>query len=175
MVYITAFILTLFLTHIARALPRGCSDAISPESDDALRLSYGDSDAQYAITNPVPAAQYKVTYDPKFDNELGSMDRVACSDGRHGLAARFAQFRNVPTFPYIGGAHDIHWNSPNCGSCWKLTNTANNASITITTIDRAGHGFNIAETAFEELNGGEVGEGMLQVEAHKVPIQVCGL
>ena len=88
---------------------------------------------------------------------------------------RFAMFRDLPTFPYIGGALDIVWNSPNCGSCWKLTNIANNESITITTIDTAGHGFNIAESAFEDLNGGEVGEGVVQVEAHRVPIQVCGL
>ena len=175
MVYIRTFILTLFLIHIARALPRGCSDAISLESDDPRRLSYGDGDAQYTIPNPVPVGQYKVTYDPSFDNPVGSMGRVACSDGRHGLAARFAMFRDIPTFPYIGGAFDIAWNSPNCGSCWQLTNTANNATITITTIDTAAHGFNIAESAFEDLNGGEVGEGMLQVEAHRVPIQVCRL
>lgn len=172
MVYITTFILTLFLTHIARALPRGCSDLVSPESDG---LSYGDGDAQYTIPNPVPVAQFKVTYDPSFDDPVGSMDEVACSDGHYGLAARFAMFRDVPTFPYIGGAFDIAWNSPNCGSCWKLTNTANNATITITTIDTASHGFNIAESAFEDLNGGEVGEGVLQAEAHRVPIEVCGL
>jgi hypothetical protein len=175
MVYITTFILTLFLAHIARALPRACSDLISPESDDPLRLSYGDGDAQYTISNPAPAAQYKVTYHPSYDYQAGSMDRVACSDGRHGLAARFAKFRDLPTFPYIGGAFDIAWNSPNCGSCWKLTNIANNESITITAIDKAALGFNIAESAFEDLNGGEVGEGVLQVEAHRVPIQVCGL
>ena len=176
MVYITTFILTLFLAHIARALPRGCSDFIHPESDDPRGLSYGEGDAQYTIHDPVPAAQYKVTYNPTFDNPVGSMGKVACSDGPHGLAARFAMFRDIPTFPYIGGAFDIAWNSPNCGSCWKLTNIANNASITITTIDKtAGYGFNIAESAFEDLNGGEVGEGVMQVEAHRVPIQVCGL
>jgi len=175
MAYITTFILTLFLAHIARALPRACSDLVSPGSDDPSSFSYGDGDAQYTISNPVPVSQYKLTYDPSFDNQDGSMDRVACSDGPHGLAARFAMFRDIPTFPYIGGAFDIVWNSPNCGSCWKITNTANNASITVTTIDTAGHGFNIAESAFEDLNGGEVGDGVLQVEAHKVPIQVCGL
>lgn len=175
MVYITTFILALFLTHTARAQPHACSDLISPESDEPLRLSYGDGDAQYTISNPAPAAQYKVTYDPSFDNPVGSMDSVACSDGRYGLAARFAMFREIPTFSNIGGAFDIAWNSPNCGSCWQLTNTANNLSITITTIDTAGHGFNIAESAFEYLNGGDVGEGILQAEAHKVPIQVCGL
>lgn len=172
MVYLTKLILTLFLAHVAFALPRACGD---PESDDLRDLSYGDGDTQYTIPNPVPVAQYKVTYDPRYDNRHGSMDKVACSDGRYGLAARFATFRDLPTFPYIGGAFNIHWNSPNCGSCWKLTNTANNASITITTIDTVGHGFNIAESAFEDLNGGEVGEGMVQVEAHRVAIQVCGL
>lgn len=172
MVYITTFILTLLLTHIARALPRACSGFISPESDG---LSYGEGEAQYIISNPVPAAQYKVTYDPSFDNPVGSMDSVACSNGRHGLAARFALFRDVPTFPNIGGAFDIVWNSPNCGSCWNLTNTANNLSITMTAIDKAGHGFNIAEYAFEYLNGGEVGEGILQAEAQRLPVEACGL
>ncbi|KAN0126369.1 Cerato-platanin domain containing protein [Russula decolorans] len=172
MVYITTFILTLFLTHIARALPRACSDSISPESDG---LSYGDGEAQYTIPNPVPLAQFKVTYDPSFDIPVGSMDSVACSDGHHGLAARFAMFRDVPTFPYIGGTFDIVWNSPNCGSCWNLTNTANNLSITMTAIDKAGHGFNIAESAFEDLNGGEVGEGILQAEARRLPVEFCGL
>ena len=175
MVHLTTFILTLFLAHIARALPRACSDLSSPESDGTRGYAYGDGDAQYAMPNPVPVAQYKVSYDPTYDNEVGSMDRVACSDGRHGLASRFAMFREIPTFPYIGGAFDIVWDSPNCGSCWKLTNTANNASIAITAIDSAGHGFNIAESAFEDLNGGEVGDGIMQVEAHKVPIQICGL
>lgn len=177
MVYITTFILTLLLSHIARALPRACGDVIviSLESDSPRGLSYGDGDGQYTIPNPVPMAQYKTSYDPTYDNQDVSMDKVACSDGRHGLAARFATFRDIPTFPYIGGAFDIVWNSPNCGSCWLLTNTANNMSITITTIDTAGLGFNIAESAFEDLNGGDVGEGILQVEAHRVPIQVCGL
>ncbi len=57
----------------------------------------------------------------------------------------------------------------------KITNTANNVSITITAIDSAGFGFNIAEDAFEDLNDGEVGNGVVQVEAHRLPIQACGL
>jgi len=175
MIYITTFILTLFLMHIARALPRACSDLIAPESDDPRGLLYGDGDAQYTIPGPIPLAQYKVTYDPTYDNQDGSMSSVACSDGHNGLAARFAKFRDIPTFPYIGGAFDIVWNSPNCGSCWKITNTANNVSITITAIDTAGFGFNIAEDAFEDLNDGEVGNGVVQVEAHRLPIQACGL
>ncbi len=176
MIYITAFILTLFLSHIARALPRGCDDLIAPELDGPRGHSYGDGDGQYTIPNPVPVAQYKVTYEPAYDNPDRSMDTVACSDGRHGLAARFPKFRDIPTFPNVGGAFDIHWNSHNCGTCWKITNTANNISIAFTAIDRAGHGgFHIAESAFEYLNGGEIGSGILQVEGHRVAVQVCGL
>ena len=175
MIYITAFILTLFITQIAGAVPHTCGDLTSPESDDTRDLSYGDSTAQYAIADPAPAQKYKVTYDPIYDNPSGSMNAVSCSDGQNGLASRFPLFGDVPNFPHIGGAFNIVWNSTHCGDCWVLTNPANNASINFTAIDFTGTGFNIAQEAFEELNGGKTGTGTLQVKAHTVHRSVCGL
>ncbi len=171
MIYITAFILTLFLTPIARAVPRSCGD-----SDDPRGLSYGDGTAQYAIPNSVPLQPllYQVTYDPTYDNPDGSMNSVSCSDGQNGLAPRFPIFSDLPTFPYIGGAFNIVWNSTNCGECWNLTNPVNEASILLTGIDHTAAGFNIAEEAFEALNGGVL-DGTLNVEAHVVPASACGL
>ena len=177
MIYITAFVLTLFLTQIARSQPQTCGDRIFPESDDTRGLSYGDGDAQYAITNPVSESvqQFKVTFDQTYDNPGGSMDTVSCSNGQNGLASRFPTFGDVPNFPHIGGAFNIVWNSTNCGACWILTNPVNNASINFTAIDFAGNGFNIAQEAFEDLNGGVIGNGTLEVEANTVAASVCGL
>jgi hypothetical protein len=103
------------------------------------------------------------------------MNNVACSNGANGLAARFPTFGDVPSFPFIGGALDVVWNSPNCGSCWNLTNAGTGNSINIVAIDTAGAGFNIAQEAFVQLNGGQVGQGVVDVFATKVSPSVCGL
>jgi len=166
MIYLTTFFLTLFLTHIARALPRGCHDLISPETDTNQHgLTYDDT--QFGPPFPL-----KATYDQTFDNPNGLLNNVACSDGPNGLASRYPTFSNIPSFPYIGGAFDIAWNSPNCGSCWAIANTANNITVHITAIDTAGHGFNIAKQAFDTLNGGP-GGNTLVVEAWKVSFYPC--
>jgi hypothetical protein len=48
-------------------------------------------------------------------------------------------------------------------------------SVQITAIDTAGSGFNIAQEAFEKLNGGQIGQGVVDVFANKVSPTVCGL
>jgi hypothetical protein len=117
----------------------------------------------------------RATYDTTFDNKSGSLNNVACSNGANGLVARFPTFGDIPKFPFIGGAFDVVWNSPNCGSCWSLTNPATGASINLVAVDTAGSGFNIAQEAFVQLNGGQIGQGVLDVVASKVAPSVCGL
>ncbi len=166
MIYLTTFILSLFLSHIVCALPRGCDRLISPETETyQLGLTYDDT--QYAQPSPL-----KATYDQTFDNPGGSVMGVACSDGLNGLAKTYPTFGNLPHFPYIGGAYDIVWNSTNCGSCWRITNTANNAIVFVTAIDTAGHGFNIATKAFKKLNDGQLGNALV-VNAVKVSPYPC--
>ncbi|EJC99995.1 cerato-platanin-like protein [Fomitiporia mediterranea MF3/22] len=95
----------------------------------------------------------KATYDQTYDNASGSMNGVACSNGANGLASRFPTFGDLPTFPNVGGAHAVTgWNSTKCGSCWKLTYQG--TSITLTAIDTAGVGFNIALEALDTLTDG---------------------
>ena len=118
-----------------------------------------------------PSTTLRATY----DNKNGSLNSVACSNGANGLAGRFATFGDIPSFPFIGGAFDVVWNSPNCGACWSLTNTATGVSISITAVDTAGSGFNIAQEAFVVLNGGQIGQGVADVVATKVSPSVCGL
>jgi hypothetical protein len=170
MIYPTAFILALFLTHIACALPRARRDPISPES--STPDSYGGAEYRFRIPSPLRA-----TSDKKFDNPEGSLNSVACSDGEHGLAARFPKFGDIPGFAFIGGAYDIAWNSPNCGGCWLITNKVNGSesSVFVVTIDTAEAGFNIAEAAFKPLNFGQLGGGPLDVVATKLNPQACGL
>lgn len=123
----------------------------------------------------VPATTLKATFDTTYDNKNGSLNSVACSNGANGLVGRFPTFGDVPSFPFIGGAFDIVWNSPNCGGCWSLTNAATGVSIHITAIDTAGAGFNIAQEAFVQLNGGQIGQGVVDVVGTKVSPSVCGL
>jgi hypothetical protein len=167
MIYLTTFILTLFLAHIARALPRTCGDPAFPDLETPDQ--YGDAQFDFTIPSPL-----RTTYDNTFDNAQGSLNGVACSNGVNGLASRYPTFGDLPSFPHIGGAFDIVWNSPNCGGCWKITNKASQASIYITAIDTAGAGFNVAGAAYKELNSGRLG-GALEVTAQKVPPSVCGL
>jgi hypothetical protein len=171
MIYLTTFFLTLFLTHIARALPRGCHDLISPETDTNQHdFAYGDT-LVVPISSPVTA-----TYDTDYDDRSSSTNKVACSNGKNGLSSRYPTLGDFPSFPYIGGAYGIVWNSTNCGSCWKITNTANNFWIHLTAIDSAGPGlFNLATEAFETLNNGEIGSGTLTANAEQVSSHYCGL
>jgi len=124
---------------------------------------------------PTTPSTFRTTFDMTYDNKSGSMNNVACSNGANGLTARFPTFGDVPSFPFIGGAFDVVWNSPNCGSCWTLTNTVTGKSINIVAVDAAGAGFNIAQEAFVQLNGGQIGQGFLDVFATKVSPSVCGL
>jgi Cerato-platanin len=164
MIYFTTFILALFLAQIARALPQGsCRDPVYPESSIP--------DDQFPFPDPPPLM---ATYDPTFDNPQGSLNKVACSDGQNGLVSKYPTFDKLPTFPYIGGAYDIVWNSTNCGGCWRITNRANNWSIHIIAIDTSGAGFNIAEEAYRTLSGGGLGDPLL-VTAQKRSASVCGI
>jgi len=52
-------------------------------------------------------------------------------------------------------------------------NPANGISIPMTAIDSAGAGFNIAQEVFARLNGGEIGQGSIDVIATKVAPSVC--
>ncbi|OAA58169.1 heat-stable 19 kDa antigen precursor [Cordyceps fumosorosea ARSEF 2679] len=81
----------------------------------------------------------------------------------------------VPRFPYIGGAEAVSgWNSPACGTCWRLDYQGR--SITVLAVDRAVTGFNIAKAALDGLTGGRAVEvGRVNAEATQVDPKICGL
>ena len=141
-----SFALALFFTQVAHAQPQAAAPTPSP---------------------------LRAAFDGTFDNPSYSVGNVACSNGANGLAAKYPTFANVPNYPYIGGAFDVAWNSPNCGGCWSITNPANGASIFMTAVDSAGHGFNLGTAAFNVLNGGQ--QTTIDVVATKVAPSNCGI
>jgi len=143
------FSLALILTHVAHALPH---------AEPSTR-----------------STTMRATFDTMYDNASSSLNGVACSNGENGLVARFTTFGNITTFPFIGGAPGIAWNSLNCGACWNLTNAATGIWITMTAIDSFGSGFNLAQEAFVTLNDGQIGQGVMDVIAEEVDRDVCRL
>ena len=117
-----------------------------------------------------------VSYDTTYDNRGQSLATVSCSDGTNGLLTRgFSTFGSLPGFPNIGGAAAVGgWNSPNCGTCWRLTYQGR--SINVLAIDHAGAGFNIALAAMNTLtNGQAVNLGRVDATATQVAASNCGL
>lgn len=82
---------------------------------------------------------------------------------------------NIPRFPYIGGADIIAgWNSPECGSCWRLEYKGK--VINVLAVDRASPGFNLALGAMNALTGGQaVKLGRIDVKATRANVRDCGL
>jgi hypothetical protein len=160
MMYFTTLIVTLLLSHIARAMP-ACGDVASPQD------MYDIYDNEQLVLAP-----YRATLNQLFDNPDSNTNGVACSDGQNGLASRFPQFKYFNTFPFVGGAVDTRWNSTNCGKCWQLTNPKNGWWVYFTAIDASG-GFNIGQRTFAAL-GGSVAAGAMDVEAVPVDRSFCG-
>ena len=165
MVSLAIFAFALFFAQAARALPE----------PGQLPLTHGECpySAPPSKLDAQPPIHWRATYDTTYDNPKGSMNGVACSNGANGLASKYPRFGDLPSFPNIGGAYDIVWNSPNCGACWSLTYKATGKSVNITAIDTAGAGFNIAKKAFEKLTNGDTSKGAIDVVAKKISHHVC--
>lgn len=121
-----------------------------------------------------------LSYDEQYDSSSGSLSTTACSDGSNGLASKYPTFGNLPKYPYIGGASAIaSWNSPSCGSCWKLTYTDDKGaskSINILAVDHTDDGFNISLEAMNDLTNGLASQlGRIDVASEQVDASTCGL
>ena len=124
--------------------------------------------------NPPTPSPLRAIFSSRFGASNGSMAIVACSNGDNGLQTKFPTFGDVPSFPFIGGAFDIVWNSPNCGSCWNITNPATGVSIQMTAINVAGVGFNLAPSVFANLTNGDTTVNEIEVVANKLSGTPCG-
>ena len=152
MIFPIAFIATLFLPQIARAVPQACYYPTSPEPSTP--------EEQFRITAPLFTAKY----DPDYNSPTGSVGDVACSE----LASQFPDFFNVPFFPDVGGAFNTTKDSSHCGAIWTLTNNANQVSTHFISIDTTvGSDFGLPFHTFSTL-GGNPGAGSLTVKAEIV-------
>ncbi|KAH9026150.1 Cerato-platanin [Lactarius hengduanensis] len=117
-----------------------------------------------------------VRYDTAYDNAQASLTTVACSDGTNGLLTKnFTTFGSLPSFPNIGAAQAVGgWNSPACGSCWKIS--FGGKSINVIAVDHAGDGFNLSLEAMNTLTNGHAQElGVINAQATQVDPSQCGL
>jgi hypothetical protein len=149
MIFPTTFIVTLFLAHIARALPQPCSDSTYPE-------------AQYNLVEPESVAPYKAVYNPTYDNPSLSLNGVACSN----LESKYGSLGHIPLFPNVGGAINTTYNSPNCGAIWKITNKKTGAFIYYVGIDSSSS-FDLSLHAFVKV-GGTTAAGSVEIDAVQV-------
>jgi Cerato-platanin len=147
MIFPTTFILTLFLTQIARA-------DVAVGHDPFFRC--------LLLILVRVQATYKAVYNPVYDNATETLNDVACSE----LVTTFPMFGMVPFFPLIGGAPNTTYNSPNCGAIWKITNPANSAAIYFIGIDYS-IGFDLSLETFLGI-GGSTETGSVEVEAEIV-------
>lgn len=94
---------------------------------------------------------------------------------RSHYVAGFTSFGSLPTFPYIGAFDAIFgWNSPACGSCWKLTYQGR--TITVLGVDGAYNGIVISEEAMNMLTAGQAVQlGVVQASYVQVASSTCGL
>jgi len=120
-----------------------------------------------AVQSQVTGETAYVTYHDYSADE--STSTVACSDGANGLQAK-GYYTLQGLYPNVGAASFIKWNSPQCGTCWTLTNPQTGNSVSITAIDACGpvggyaaH-FDIAPEAFAALGGDGIAAGHLVVE-----------
>ncbi|KAG5935205.1 hypothetical protein E4U53_000483 [Claviceps sorghi] len=116
-----------------------------------------------------------VSWDKGYDDANRSLREVACSDGQNGLLPRFPTQGTLPHFPSIGGADVIAgWNSPSCGTCWRLEYRGN--KVNILAIDHAGSGFNIGQRAMNALTNNRAVElGHVDAAVTYLPPGECGL
>ena len=121
-----------------------------------------------------------VRYDPAYDDAGASLANVACSDGDYGLLTRgYSTYGSLPNFPHIGAMAGVYHASPQCGTCWQLSWTdefGTTRSIAVTAIDQAGDGFNIAQSALDELTGNRATEkGSVDASVTQLDASACGL
>ena len=127
-------------------------------------VSYAASTGAYTV---------KATFSEFYDNGSLSTNNVACSE----LTPKYPTLGSFPTFPNIGGAHAVSgFGSPECGSCWKITDPLTDVTIYVTAIDTAGVGFDLSLEALNTLtDNNATGPGSAEVIAYQVDASECGL
>ncbi|KAI5306400.1 hypothetical protein KEM56_001063 [Ascosphaera pollenicola] len=123
-----------------------------------------------------PATVMSVSYDETYDNAATSLANLACSDGEHGLMPKgYKIIGDLPKFPYVAGISAVAgWNSPFCGTCWKITYKGH--SVNVLAVDVGSQGVNMALDAMNDLTKNQAKAlGRIQANAEQVAAHHCGL
>jgi hypothetical protein len=102
-----------------------------------------------------------------------------CSNGPNGLVTdgfnTIGALTALPPHPAVGGVFAVKgWNSPECGSCWKLTYKGK--SIYVTAIDTISDGFDISLKAMNLLTNNQAQKlDSIDAQATQVAASFCGL
>ena len=116
----------------------------------------------------------RVAYSGQYDNKKLSLNGVACSNGPNGLITKgYHTLGDLKNFPYVAGTQYVNgWNSPNCGSCWKLT--YGSKSVNVLAVDHVAEGFIVSKAAMDKLTGGQsLNLGHVQGAAQQVANSEC--
>ena len=155
MIYFTTFILTILLSHIARATP-ACGNVASPEE----LYNPAFADAQQDQHTLLPTVRDNVKWTHNYDWNR-STKGIACPN----IAHRYPQFNDTPLYPFVGGIWFIKDDPKLCGTCWNITAVKIPKTIFVIAIDKSEPGwFNLTETAFILLTG-EVGPPRISAQA----------
>lgn len=82
---------------------------------------------------------------------------------------------DLPKFPYVAGVSAVAgWNSPSCGTCWKVTYKGN--SVNVLAVDVGSQGVNMALAAMNALTNNQAQAlGRIQANVEQVDASQCGL
>ena len=119
-----------------------------------------------------------VSYNLIYDNPAVPLTYLACSDGPYGLMSKgYTNLGSLPTYPYVGGVYSVTgWDSPACGSCYKIRYGPTDTTITVLAVDVAPNGFIINQYAMNVLTGGLAIElGSVEVDMIVVEPVDCGI
>ncbi|RCI12695.1 hypothetical protein L249_0665 [Ophiocordyceps polyrhachis-furcata BCC 54312] len=118
-----------------------------------------------------------VSYDPGYDDASRSLTRISCSDGPNGLITRYhwQTQGQIPGFPNIGGMQGVSYNSPQCGTCYRLS--YGGRTIHVLAVDAAYNGgFNIGLGAMNVLTDGNAAQfGHVDADAQPAELSDCGI
>eukprot|EP00121_Abeoforma_whisleri_P014675 Awhi_evm1s13535 len=116
--------------------PISSSDSALPSSPTSN--SDSPSTPSYSSDSPTTSSSSTdkawVTY--HFYKTDTLLTKVSCSDGTNGLITRWSYTDLSSMFPYVAAVSGHHWNSPKCGSCYKLEDFSTQNTVYVTAIDQ---------------------------------------
>ena len=110
----------------------------------------------------------RVTWNGIYDNPNQTFTVIACAEW--AAANNYTTFKDVPSFPYIGGAYVVSgYNSPGCGTRYSILDQQTNVTVEVTVVDAALQGFVVSLEALNKLTNDNAQDlGSIQAVVTKI-------